>query len=53
MAERFVTDRPSRTILWCVIPVVCRKTDGEVNISHENTTTVPTHKTYTLPTTDH
>jgi len=24
-------------ILRCVIPVVCRKTNGEVNISHENT----------------
>jgi len=27
-------------ILRCVIPVVCRKTNGEVNISHENTTIV-------------
>ena len=27
-------------ILRCVIPVVCRKTNGEVNISHENTTMV-------------
>ena len=27
-------------ILRCVVPVVCRKTDGEVNISHENTTMV-------------
>ena len=26
--------------LRCVIPVVCRKTNGEVNISHENTTMV-------------
>ena len=27
-------------VLRCVIPVVCRKTNGEVNISHENTTMV-------------
>jgi hypothetical protein len=27
-------------ILKCVIPVARRKTDGEVNISHENTTMV-------------
>jgi len=27
-------------ILWCVIPVVWRETNGEVNISHENTTMV-------------
>jgi len=27
-------------ILRCVIPVVCRKTNGEVNVSHENTTMV-------------
>jgi len=27
-------------ILRRVIPVVCRKTNGEVNISHENTTVV-------------
>ena len=26
--------------LRCVIAVVCRKTNGEVNISHENTTMV-------------
>ena len=25
-------------ILRCVFPVVCTKTNGEVNISHENTT---------------
>ena len=24
-------------VLKCVIPVVCRNTNGEVNISHENT----------------
>jgi len=29
-----------KTVLRCVIPVVCRKTKGEVNISHENTTMV-------------
>jgi hypothetical protein len=27
-------------ILRCVIPVVCRKPNGEVNIGHENTTMV-------------
>jgi hypothetical protein len=27
-------------ILRCVIPVVYRKSNGEVNISHENTTMV-------------
>ena len=27
-------------ILRCVVPVVCRKTNGEVNISHENTAMV-------------
>jgi hypothetical protein len=27
-------------ILMCVIPVVCRKTNGQVNTSHENTTMV-------------
>jgi len=26
--------------LRCVIPVVCRKTHGEVNISHESTTMI-------------
>jgi len=29
---------PLPLVLRCVIPVVCRKTSGEVNISHENTT---------------
>jgi len=32
--------RTYQEILRCVIPVVCRKTNGEVNISHENTTMV-------------
>ena len=32
-------DRKALT-LRCVIPVVCRITNGEVNISHENTTMV-------------
>jgi hypothetical protein len=27
-------------ILRCVIPVVCRKTNGEVNISNENIITI-------------
>ena len=27
-------------VLRCVIPVVCRKTNSEVNISHETTTVV-------------
>jgi hypothetical protein len=29
-----------RVILRCIIPVVCIQTNGEVNISHENTTMV-------------
>jgi len=30
----------SPVILRCVMPVVCRKTNGDVNISHETTTVV-------------
>jgi len=30
-------------VLRCVIPVVCRKTNGEVHISHENTTSLYRH----------
>ena len=33
-------DQASIIILRCVIPVVCRKTNGEVDISHKNTTMV-------------
>jgi len=30
-------DRETEMVQRFVIPVVCRKTNGEVNISHENT----------------
>jgi len=35
---RFVVIVFNCVILRCVIPVVCRKADGEVNIGHETTT---------------
>ena len=34
------TSRTVKEILRCVIPVMCRKTDGGANISHENTNMV-------------
>ena len=40
-AHRLFTSYVSSLLaLRCVIPVVCRKTNGEVNISHENTSMV-------------
>ena len=40
ITEQAILQKLTRKILRCVIPVVCRNINGDVNISHENTTVI-------------